>query len=114
MPNNIEGRGLTDREMLQLCLELEKGRCRSVSNTLLETTHPKLREIYEHCFENASNNQFQLFEIMNKKAGIKQSWQLKNKSLMYRSLCKITSTQIINFDQMSGIRPFLRIPFTLM
>ena len=67
MPNNIEGRGLTDREMLQLCLELEKGRCRSISNTLLETTHHKLREIYDHCFENASNNQYQLFEIMSKK-----------------------------------------------
>ncbi len=33
MPNNIEGRGLTDRELVQLCLELEKGRCRSISNT---------------------------------------------------------------------------------
>ncbi|PLR95318.1 spore coat protein [Bacillus sp. T33-2] len=65
MPNNIAGRGLTDREMLQLCLELEKGRCRSVSNTMLETTHKELREIYEQCFENASANQYELFEIMN-------------------------------------------------
>ena len=67
MPNNIAGRGLTDREMLQLCLELEKGRCRSISNTLLETTHQELRQIYERCFETASSNQYQLFEIMNKK-----------------------------------------------
>jgi spore coat protein CotF len=67
MPNNIEGRGLTDREMLQLCLELEKGRCRSISNTMLETNHKELRELYRQCFENASSNQYKLFEIMNKK-----------------------------------------------
>ncbi|MFC7687476.1 spore coat protein [Ureibacillus sp. GCM10028918] len=71
MPNNIAGRGLTDREMLQLCLELEKGRCRSISNTLLETRHKQLREIYEHCFENASSNQYKLFEIMNEKGWYK-------------------------------------------
>lgn len=71
MPNNIAGRGLTDREMLQLCLELEKGRCRSISNTLLETTHHELRVIYEHCFENASSNQFQLFKIMDQKGWYK-------------------------------------------
>lgn len=71
MPNNIFGRGLTDREMLQLCLELEKGRCRSISNTLLETTHKELRKIYEDCFETASTNQFQLFEIMNEKGWYK-------------------------------------------
>ena len=67
MPNNIAGRGLTDREMLQLCLELEKGRCRSISNTMLETTHQQLREIYKQCFENASSNHFQLFDIMSNK-----------------------------------------------
>lgn len=67
MPNNIAGRGLTDREMLQLCLELEKGRCRSIANTMLETTHTQLREVYERCFENASSNHYQLFELMNKK-----------------------------------------------
>lgn len=67
MPNNIVGRGLTDREMLQLCLELEKGRCRSINNTMLETTHQQLREIYGQCFENASSNHYKLFEIMNNK-----------------------------------------------
>ncbi|PLR77412.1 hypothetical protein CU633_10690 [Bacillus sp. V3-13] len=71
MPNNIEGRGLTDREMLQLCLELEKGRCRSISNTMLETTHHRLREIYQQCFENASSNQYKLFEILNEKGWYK-------------------------------------------
>ncbi|MCM3387074.1 spore coat protein [Ureibacillus chungkukjangi] len=86
MPNNIEGRGLTDREMLQLCLELEKGRCRSISNTLLETTHPKLREIYEHCFENASNNQFQLFEIMNKKGWYKTELATKEQIVNVQEL----------------------------
>ncbi|MEI4768071.1 spore coat protein [Psychrobacillus sp. FJAT-51614] len=67
MPNNIAERGLTDREMLQLCLELEKGRCRSISNTMLETAHQQLREIYDQCLENASSNHYQLFEIMSKK-----------------------------------------------
>lgn len=67
MPNNIAERGLTDREMLQLCLELEKGRCRSISNTLLETKHPQLREIYKQCFDNASSNHYLLFEIMENK-----------------------------------------------
>jgi spore coat protein CotF len=71
MPNNIAGRGLTDREMLQLCLELEKGRCRSISNTMLETTHKQLREIYEQCFENASSNHYQLFRIMANKGWYK-------------------------------------------
>lgn len=66
MPNNIAERGLTDREIIQLCLELEKGRCRSISNTMLETAHQQLREIYEKCFENASSNHYQLFEIMSK------------------------------------------------
>ncbi|MBM7585554.1 spore coat protein CotF [Bacillus pakistanensis] len=67
MPNNIEGRGLTDREMLQLCLELEKGRCRSISHTMLETSHKELREIYLQCFENANSNQYKLYEILNEK-----------------------------------------------
>lgn len=71
MPNNIAGRGLTDREMLQLCLELEKGRCRSINNTLLETTHLELRKIYENCYENASSNQYRLFEIMSNKGWYK-------------------------------------------
>ncbi|MFE8695893.1 spore coat protein [Cytobacillus sp. FJAT-53684] len=71
MPNNMEGRGLTDREMLQLCLELEKGRCRSISNTLLETSHNGLREIYLNCFENASGNQYRLYEIMSDKGWYK-------------------------------------------
>lgn len=67
MPNNIAGRGLTDREMLQLCLELEKERCRSICNTMLETTHQPLRKIYEQCFENANSNHYQLFEILSNK-----------------------------------------------
>ncbi|MDQ0272869.1 spore coat protein [Cytobacillus purgationiresistens] len=67
MPNNIEGRGLTDREMVQLCLELEKGRSRSVSNSLLETSHQGLRDIYQHCFQTAADNQYTLFEMMAKK-----------------------------------------------
>lgn len=67
MPNNIGKRGLTDRELLQLCLELEKGRCRSISNTLLETSHQQLREIYKQCFENATSNHNRLFEIMGNK-----------------------------------------------
>ncbi|QCR32342.1 spore coat protein [Lysinibacillus sp. SGAir0095] len=78
MPNNIAGRGLTDREMLQLCLELEKGRCRSISYTLLETTHHELREIYEDCFENASSNQYELFEIMNNKGWYKTELATKD------------------------------------
>ena len=65
MPNNIEGRGLTDREMLQLCLELEKGRCRCIGSTMLETRHKELRDLYQQCLENASSNQFELFEMMN-------------------------------------------------
>lgn len=71
MPNNMVGRGLTDREMLQLCLELEKGRCRSIGNTMLETTHQGLREIYQECLDNASQNQYQLFEVMNNKGWYK-------------------------------------------
>ncbi len=71
MPNNIEGRGLTDREMLQLCLELEKARCRSICNTMLETTHQGLREIYKNCLDNASRNHFELFETMNNKGWYK-------------------------------------------
>lgn len=71
MPNNIAERGLTDREILQLCLEMEKGRCRNISNTILETTHQQLREIYKQCFENASSNHYQLFEIMSNKGWYK-------------------------------------------
>lgn len=71
MPNNIEGRGLTDREMLQLCLELEKGRCRSIGNTILETSHKDLREIYHQCFDNANQNQYRIFEIMEEKGWYK-------------------------------------------
>jgi spore coat protein CotF len=71
LPNNIEGRGLTDREMLQLCLELEKGRCRSLSNTVLEATHDELRDIYMDCLGNAENNQFLLFDYMKKKGWYK-------------------------------------------
>ncbi|WP_096188838.1 spore coat protein [Evansella halocellulosilytica] len=71
MPNNIEGRGLTDREMLQLCLELEKSRCRSVSNTMVETSHEELRDIYHQCFETALSNQKKLYEFMNEKGWYK-------------------------------------------
>ncbi|HWK23177.1 MAG TPA: spore coat protein [Ureibacillus sp.] len=86
MPNNIAGRGLTDREMLQLCLELEKGRCRSISNTLLETTHPDLREIYQHCYENANSNQYRLFEIMNKKGWYKTELATKDQIIQVQEL----------------------------
>ncbi|WP_100399546.1 spore coat protein [Bacillus sp. FJAT-44742] len=71
MPNNIEGRGLTDRELVQLCLELEKGRCRSISNTLLETSHGELREIYHQWFDTCSVNQYKLFEQMEGKGWYK-------------------------------------------
>ena len=71
MPNNIAGRGLTDREMLQLCLELEKGRCRSISSTMLETTHKELRNIYKECLENASENQYKIYTIMGPKGWYK-------------------------------------------
>lgn len=71
MPNNIEGRGLTDREMIQLCLELEKGRCRCISNTLVETSHSELREVYQQCFDNAINNQYRLYDIMKEKGWYK-------------------------------------------
>jgi spore coat protein CotF len=64
MPNNIEGRGLTEKEMLQLCLELEKGRCRSLSNTVLESSHEELRDIYMDCLGNAENNQWVLFDYL--------------------------------------------------
>ncbi|WP_088105471.1 spore coat protein [Halalkalibacter urbisdiaboli] len=71
MPNNIEGRGLTDREMLQLCLELEKGRCRSISQTMLETSHQELRKIYQQWLDNANDNQIQLYEVMSQKGWYK-------------------------------------------
>ena len=71
MPNNIEGRGLTDREMLQLCLELEKGCCRSISSTILETTHQELRDIYSECLENASENHYEIYSIMGQKGWYK-------------------------------------------
>jgi spore coat protein CotF len=64
MPNNIEGRGLTDREMMQLCLELEKGRCRSIASSLLETSHDELRAIYQRCLETAITHQQHIFENM--------------------------------------------------
>ncbi|WP_180968261.1 spore coat protein [Cytobacillus massiliigabonensis] len=67
MPNNMEGRGLTDREMLQLCLEMEKGRCRSISNTMLESKHEDLRKIYQQCFDNSNINQYRLYEKMDEK-----------------------------------------------
>jgi|GEM_PF-1812274 len=71
MPNNMEGRGLTDREMVQLCLDLEKNRCRSLCHTMLETSHKGLRDIYEQCFSNASRNHFTLFELMSEKGWYK-------------------------------------------
>jgi len=71
MPNNIEGRGLTDREMVQLCLELEKGRCRSLGSTMLETTHKELRDIYTQCFDNASKNNYKLYQLMDEKGWYK-------------------------------------------
>lgn len=71
VPNNIAGRGLTDREMLQLCLELEKGRCRSISSTILETTHQELRDICQDCLNNASKNQYEIYSIMGQKGWYK-------------------------------------------
>ncbi|MBO8173379.1 MAG: spore coat protein [Bacillaceae bacterium] len=65
MPNNIEGRGLTDREMVQLCLELEKNRCRSIAETLLETEHQELRNLYQECLNQAYENQNELFRLMS-------------------------------------------------
>ncbi|MCR6115130.1 spore coat protein [Salipaludibacillus agaradhaerens] len=73
MPNNMDGRGLTDREMLQLCLELEKGRCRSAANVLMETSHKDLRDIYEGCFANAKDSQYDLYEILHSKGWYIQS-----------------------------------------
>ncbi|MBN6188767.1 spore coat protein [Aneurinibacillus sp. BA2021] len=64
MPNNIEGRGLTDRELMQLCLELEKGRCRSLLNTIVETRHDSLRSLYQRCLETALTNQQHIFDRM--------------------------------------------------
>ncbi|GAE35283.1 spore coat protein [Halalkalibacter akibai] len=71
MPNNINERGLTDREMLQLCLELEKGRCRSIGNTMLETSHTELRDLYRTFFESADQNQVSLYELMSSKGWYK-------------------------------------------
>ncbi|MBP3950813.1 spore coat protein [Bacillus suaedae] len=71
MPNNIKDRGLTDREMIQLCLELEKGRARSISSTILETSHEELRDIYKQLYTNATDSQYQLYEIMNQKGWYK-------------------------------------------
>ncbi|WP_226666366.1 spore coat protein [Metabacillus litoralis] len=71
MPNNIEGRGLTDREMVQLCLELEKGRCRGISNTMLETSHKELREIYGEMQDNANRNQYEIYDILQAKGWYK-------------------------------------------
>ncbi|MDQ0229991.1 spore coat protein [Metabacillus malikii] len=65
MPNNIEGRGLTNREMLQLCLELEKGRCRSLATTIMETSHVKLQKIYMACYERALSNHNALYNILS-------------------------------------------------
>jgi spore coat protein CotF len=67
MPNNIAGRGLTDREMVQLCLELEKARCRSLSNTILETSHQQFREIFKQCLDVSLHNQHRLFKLMKKR-----------------------------------------------
>ncbi|OLS38077.1 hypothetical protein BTR22_06125 [Alkalihalophilus pseudofirmus] len=67
MPNNIEHRGLTDREMLQLCLELEKGRCRSLVSTMLETSHADLRQVYEECLQAANDQHAHLYEVLNDK-----------------------------------------------
>ncbi|MGJ9382351.1 spore coat protein [Salipaludibacillus sp. CF4.18] len=67
MPNNMIGRGLTDREVLHLCIEIEKGRCMSIANTMMETSHEELRNIYQNCLENASSNQYSLYEMMKDK-----------------------------------------------
>ncbi|WP_018924563.1 spore coat protein [Salsuginibacillus kocurii] len=64
MPNNMDQRALTDRERLQLCLELEKGRLRSVSNTLLECSHDELRDVYRSCLDTTIENQRKLFDTL--------------------------------------------------
>ncbi len=71
MPNNMEGRGLTDREMLQLCLELEKGRVLALSSTMVEASHQELREIYRQCLDTASSNQYSLYELAEKRSWYK-------------------------------------------
>ena len=71
MPNNIEGRGMTDREMVQLCLELEKGRSRSICNSILETSHEALHEIYQQCFVNATSNHYKLYQTLSDKGWYK-------------------------------------------
>ena len=65
MPNNMEHRGLTNREMVQLCLELEKNRLRSITNTLMETTHDELENIYRRGFEVTMENQKTMFDILH-------------------------------------------------
>ncbi|GAB7388192.1 hypothetical protein BSNK01_20290 [Bacillaceae bacterium] len=67
MPNNMEGRGLTDREMLQLCLELAKARCRSLCHTIMETSHSGLRDVYRKCLEVALRNQQEIFTMMDER-----------------------------------------------
>jgi spore coat protein CotF len=67
LTNNIQGRGLTDREMLQLSLELEKGRCKSLVSTLLETSHSELRQVYEECFQTSNDLHSHIYDVMASK-----------------------------------------------
>lgn len=67
LPNNINGRGLTEREMMQLCLELAKGRVPAISHTLMETTHDELIDIYEGCLKTSAEAQREIFQLMEKK-----------------------------------------------
>ncbi|MBU8908034.1 spore coat protein [Desertibacillus haloalkaliphilus] len=67
MPNNIGSKGLTDREIAQLCLELEKNRCRSVSHTILEASNEQLRQIYSQCQQQYLAHQQDLYELMNER-----------------------------------------------
>ncbi|KAB2331847.1 spore coat protein [Bacillus mesophilum] len=67
MPNNMDERSLTEREILQLCLELEKARCTGSGRSLLESAHDELRDIYNQCFEHASTNQYKIFSYLEQK-----------------------------------------------
>lgn len=67
MPNNMDDRALTEREMLQLCLELEKARCMASGRSMLEAAHDELRNVYKQCFDYASKNQYDLFSYMEQK-----------------------------------------------
>ncbi|WP_433750731.1 spore coat protein [Falsibacillus pallidus] len=71
MPNNIEERGLTEREMLQLCLELEKARCHSITDILTECANEELCSVYRQSLDNAFDIHRELFNMLNQKGWYK-------------------------------------------